>query len=1016
MKRLKYLLPILLIVLVSGSFFVAKPVHAAPADAYWVGGSGNWNDPTNHWATSSGGAPNVANMPDGTSNVHIDNNSDSGATTITFNANSSVLNIDFSAMDAVITFAGANILTVNGSFTLSSLLTWTYTGTINFSATATGKTITTAGIALNSPITFNGIGGGWTLQDNFTNGVGRTVTLSNGALDTNSKTVSIGGLTGSGASARSLTLGTTTMSITGWDFTTTTNLTFSAVSSTINMTGGGYTFALGGLTYGTVTLYTNNSNADIITGANAFTNLRVIGSNTFVDGVRFGADQVITGTLTWTGYNGSHRLRVQSNTSGTSRQITAAAVAITNSDISDMVGVGAASWNISAGLNSDYGGNLGIIFTTPQNNYWVGNAANWSDLTHWASTSGGTGGTGRVPLIQDTAVLDTNSFSVPTRTLTVDMTNLGNLNATAVTNTPIFSKAGEIDFYGSVNIGTLTYSVTTTKFMGGFPLTLTSLSTLTTNLYCNTNPTLMTSFYAGNGFTVAGTIYLAAGTLNLNNFNVTASYFDSSTTTYNRALLMGSGVFTLNGTGNVSKWNVDATNLSLYSQTSILLLSNSGANGQTFAGAGLTYYNVTVTGAGNYTMTFTGNNVANYLTIDRSLAAKTISGNVTWTVNQLFIPKNGVIVVTIANTDFTKTSGTVVTDYLNFNSGANTCTAGGGATFYAGVHSITAPQTGWNFSDPAPPTISSVAATQLGVTSAALNGNLSNLGGYGTVFVYYQYGTDPALASYSSSAPMTSYLAPSTDAKVVTGLATETVYYFKAIASDGVSDLATGAILSFTTGGSPTVSTLSAVAITQYAATLQGQITSMGNYATVEVYFEWGTTAGYGTTTAHQTKIVAGSFNQPLSGLSPNTIYHFRADLTYGSNITLNALDGTFTTLSTTGGVPTPPLGYTVPSQNQIPNWWAGGSNIPNLPLYGMFLNTSNSTGIPVQTLYMFIVLGFGILLAVTTIMQTHTIFLGMLVLFVIMAMGSAATVVPGWMILTYILLSVGIVFVWRQQ
>lgn len=50
----------------------------APASAYWVGGSGDWTDATNHWATSTGGLPNAANLPDETTDVFIDANSGFG--------------------------------------------------------------------------------------------------------------------------------------------------------------------------------------------------------------------------------------------------------------------------------------------------------------------------------------------------------------------------------------------------------------------------------------------------------------------------------------------------------------------------------------------------------------------------------------------------------------------------------------------------------------------------------------------------------------------------------------------------------------------------------------------------------------------------------------------------------------------------------------------------------------------------------------------------------------------------
>lgn len=960
----------------------------AAGSGTWDSGSGGFNANDYNWSTTSGGVAGSARhyIPLSTNNAIFDANSGFtvGNSTVSVGSFVTCKDMTWTGSGAVVAptlsqsgAASGATMTISGSLTLITGMTVTGTATDGFvvwTMAGTG-TITDAAVAI-AGYKFS-VTGTYTLSDDlYLNGQSGTISFVNsGSLNTNSKTIhlaTVGRFDGNGQTYYGLTL-----------------------------TGAG--------------VYN-------ITGANTFTNLTRTGTNTFTDGLTFAADQVVSGILTLTGYDISHRLQFGSSSVGTQRQITLngadPGATVNNVDISDSAAVGSASKDISAGMNSDFGDNLGWIFTTPQNNYWVGNSGNWSDPTHWASTTGGAGGTGRIPLVQDTAFFDANSFSIPGRTVTIDITNLSGIDTSTVTNNPTLSKAGQVDIYGHINFGTCTWTVTSTYFKGHNTIAITGSGSyvFTSNVYINTSAPYMTAVNFNSAFNIVGSLNLLSGTVSLQGFNVTATIFDSTTTTYSRALNLSTGTLTLNGTAAGTKFGVAALNLNVYQGTSTIIMTNSGANGQTFAGAGFTYYNLTIQGAGNYTTTFTGNNIANNLTIDRSAAAKSIAGNVTWTVTQLYIPVNGVVVVSIANTDFSKASGTVVTDYLSFTSGNNTCTAGGGATFYAGVHSIGSPQTGWNFSDPAAPTITTVAASAIALTSAALNANLTNLGGYGTIYVYYHYGTDPALVSYSASAPMASYLAPSTDSKVVTGLAGETTYYFKAVASDGVSDLATGAIMSFITLGAPTVSTLSAVAITQYAATLQGQITSMGNYATVFGYFDWGTTISYGTTTAHQTESAITAFSQALTGLSPNTIYHFRANLVYGSNIVVNGLDGTFTTLSLSGGVPTPPLGYTVPTPNQPSNWWAGGANIPNLPLYGMFLNTSNSTGIPVQTLYMFVILGFGIILAVTTIVQTHTIFLGMLVLFVIMAMGSAATVIPGWMILTYILLSVGVVFVWRQQ
>lgn len=52
------------------------------ADKYWVGGTGNWSDATNHWATESGGSPNASNLPTSADDVFIDTFSGGGSITL----------------------------------------------------------------------------------------------------------------------------------------------------------------------------------------------------------------------------------------------------------------------------------------------------------------------------------------------------------------------------------------------------------------------------------------------------------------------------------------------------------------------------------------------------------------------------------------------------------------------------------------------------------------------------------------------------------------------------------------------------------------------------------------------------------------------------------------------------------------------------------------------------------------------------------------------------------------------
>jgi len=100
--------------------------------------------------------------------------------------------------------------------------------------------------------------------------------------------------------------------------------------------------------------------------------------------------------------------------------------------------------------------------------------------------------------------------------------------------------------------------------------------------------------------------------------------------------------------------------------------------------------------------------------------------------------------------------------------------------------------------------------------------------------------------------------------------------------------------------GTPAVTTLPATNIGEDKATLNG-VLSEDNNLTTKVYFEYGLTDAYGTTTAEQTKSAGDVFSQQIIGLSSNTIYHFRAVATNASG---DAYGGDMTLLTGPSGSP----------------------------------------------------------------------------------------------------------------
>src|SRR5205823_9146427 len=107
------------------------------------------------------------------------------------------------------------------------------------------------------------------------------------------------------------------------------------------------------------------------------------------------------------------------------------------------------------------------------------------------------------------------------------------------------------------------------------------------------------------------------------------------------------------------------------------------------------------------------------------------------------------------------------------------------------------------------------------------------------------------------------------------------------------------------------VSTNSATKVTSSSATLNGAVNPTG--LTTSVHFEYGLTTSYGLSTAshNYTGNTTQNVSANITGLSPNTTYHFRIVGTNNGG-TSHGADRTFTTLSPTE----PPVVKTNPATN----------------------------------------------------------------------------------------------------
>ncbi len=688
------------------------------ASRFWVGGTATWDATAgSKWATTSGGSGGAA-VPTAADDVFLDASSGAGVVTLSVGVCRSLNCTGFTGTlfhNSAVTLtigdgtAGASSIALK----LVSGMTYTLgnaaTSAITFvSTSATVQSVDSGGKSLGN-ITFNGAGGSWQLAANLTIASTATLTLTAGTFDINGKTCSLGTLSGTGSTTRTLTLGAASITITGggtaWNFATTTSLTFNANTSTITLTGN-TTFSGGNLTYNTVIMNSAGSNASIaMGGTNTFANLQFLsGAGTSLL-ITVTANQTVTGTFTCTGSNsGTSQGRVyvcRNNPPGVgATTITAAAKSLTQVDFTDITAAGVAS-PFSGTSIGDGGGNTNITASSPRTLYWVGNGGNWNDTNHWSTSSGGSAGSD-MPLPQDTVNVNASSITSGSQTITVTNTRIlgGNVSFSGVLNTPTLTcTTATILVVGNLTFGTgmVTAGSGTIGLGGRGAQTLTTNGVSVGNMNFASSGgsyTLQDNFTQRSGLSLT----LSLGTLTANNFNISTNNFASSTAN-TRTLNMGNGTWTLTGTGTV--WNTaTVTNFTLNQGSSTIAITDASSTSKTFAGGGKTYGNLSITGGGTGTMIFQGANTFANFTVGAPKSCQFLAGN-TVTITGIFsaLGSAGNVISMVSSTGgltftLSKASGIVSCDYLSLQDSVAT----GGATWYAGGHSTNVSgNTGWIF-------------------------------------------------------------------------------------------------------------------------------------------------------------------------------------------------------------------------------------------------------------------------------------------------------------------------------
>jgi plastocyanin len=236
-------------------------------------------------------------------------------------------------------------------------------------------------------------------------------------------------------------------------------------------------------------------------------------------------------------------------------------------------------------------------------------------------------------------------------------------------------------------------------------------------------------------------------------------------------------------------------------------------------------------------------------------------------------------------------------------SGTCTFTQAGTYSFYCPVHPAEMKGT-ITVSGPVAPVVTTEPATGINETEATLNGKV-NPSSQATTY-FFMYGTTTAYGQETTPGSAGAGGAAVSKFATVSGLTAATTYHFQMVA-ENASGTTRGADRTFTTTGPPTATTGPATGVGSIEATLKGTVNPRG--LATEYFFNYGTTIAYGQDTAKKAAgsgISGVSASQLVSGLSPETTYHFQLVATNVSGTDTGA-DLTFKTAANPPPPPPPP-------------------------------------------------------------------------------------------------------------
>jgi hypothetical protein len=302
--------------------------------------------------------------------------------------------------------------------------------------------------------------------------------------------------------------------------------------------------------------------------------------------------------------------------------------------------------------------------------YAIPALSTWDNATPggWSNTSGGVNN-GLSPASSDDVIFDANSGAARGITCSGAMCN----NISVVAGCTGIALSGDINPYGSnIYLAPLS-SVTTIQIQSNTTYNLIPPTGTITNLYGN--GATRTLFLFGDLRISKFTSF--SSNFNANGYNVTANTFSGTGGT---TLTLGSGTFTLTGTGNV--WNYGGA--TVVPGTSTIKITDKSASAKTFIGGSKTYNNIwnDTTGSGGLSIDDNNNTFNNFKISPGCI--QIFANSTTHTINSLTADGTG-NPITIQ----TQTPGT-----------PTTLTKSGGGSIYMDYYSIkdiaATPANTWN--------------------------------------------------------------------------------------------------------------------------------------------------------------------------------------------------------------------------------------------------------------------------------------------------------------------------------